>query len=279
MGEKTRPCSSAIANTARAATPPRCDIPPVPDLTPVLQSKDLLLMLWTATLLGFLHTLAGPDHYVPFVMMGRAERWPLHRTMGITFLCGLGHVGSSIVVGLALGWVGLAAAQWEGSTLSRWHAWRGDMTAWILMGVGVALAIHGLIQTVRGRAHTHAHAHDSEDAHIHDHTHESHHVHVHAAHGRGRRLTPWVLFVIFIFGPCESLVPLMLAATAASGIAGSLLVAMAFSLTTVITILVTVSILYMGFEKFSLGFLERHATALAGVSLVFCGAAMRFMGL
>lgn len=251
----------------------------MPDLTPVLESKDLVLMLWTAALLGALHTVAGPDHYVPFVMMSRAERWPLRRTIWITFLCGLGHVGSSVVIGLALGWVGLAVAQWEGSTLSRWHAWRGDMTAWILMGLGAALTIHGLIQTARGRAHTHAHAHENGGAHTHAHVHEEQHLHVHAAPERARRLTPWVLFVIFIFGPCESLVPLMLAATAASGMAGSLLVAMAFSLTTVVTILVTVSVLYMGFENLSLGFVERNATALAGVSLVACGAATRFLGL
>ena len=41
-------------------------------------------LLSTAAILGIVHTILGPDHYVPFVAMGRARGWSLGRTLGIT---------------------------------------------------------------------------------------------------------------------------------------------------------------------------------------------------
>lgn len=67
--------------------------------------ESTLLLAGTAVTIGFVHTLVGPDHYLPFIVMGEARRWSIRQTMLITFLCGLGHVLSSIVVGF----IGIAA--------------------------------------------------------------------------------------------------------------------------------------------------------------------------
>jgi hypothetical protein len=40
----------------------------------------------TAGTLGFFHTLFGPDHYLPFIMMARARRWSLAKTGWITII-------------------------------------------------------------------------------------------------------------------------------------------------------------------------------------------------
>jgi len=37
-------------------------------------SNELLILTGTAASIGFLHTVFGPDHYVPFVVMARANR-------------------------------------------------------------------------------------------------------------------------------------------------------------------------------------------------------------
>jgi hypothetical protein len=34
-----------------------------------------MVLLVTALSVGFMHTLLGPDHYVPFIVIGRARRW------------------------------------------------------------------------------------------------------------------------------------------------------------------------------------------------------------
>src|SRR3989338_8675145 len=69
-------------------------------------SQELSILTVTAASLGLLHTIAGPDHYVPFIMISRARKWSLVKTAFITFLCGIGHILSAVLlgaVGLALG--------------------------------------------------------------------------------------------------------------------------------------------------------------------------------
>ena len=62
-------------------------------------NSEILTLSITAASLGFLHTLAGPDHYLPFFVLSKAKKWSNWKTVWITTLCGLGHVGSSIVIG------------------------------------------------------------------------------------------------------------------------------------------------------------------------------------
>ena len=107
-----------------------------------------------AAVTGFLHTIAGPDHYLPFVAMVRARGWSLRRTLRITLLCGAGHLGGSValgLVGIAIG-AQLAALEWlEGL--------RGDLAAWLLIGFGLAYTAWGIRQALRNRPHTHWHEH------------------------------------------------------------------------------------------------------------------------
>ena len=49
--------------------------------------------------IAFLHTILGPDHYLPFIVMARARSWSMARTLLVTAVCGLGHVASSILLG------------------------------------------------------------------------------------------------------------------------------------------------------------------------------------
>jgi len=248
------------------------------ELDAALKSGNLPVLLWTAMALGFLHTIMGPDHYVPFVMMAKARNWPRIKTMTITFLCGLGHVGSSVVIGAVLAAAGMAFTEWKGSKWAAWQDARGSLAGWLLMGLGAVFLAWGVIRILRGRTHTHIHAHENSTRHIHKHNHTEAHMHVHES--KAGRLTPWVLFTIFVFGPCESLIPLMLAAWAVAGLGGATLVAGVFSTTTILTILGTVGVLLTGISRIpSTTRLDQWSTALAGLSLVLCGAAILWLGL
>ena len=59
------------------------------------------VLLYTAATIAVLHTALGPDHYLVFTAMGKAQGWSLAKTLRITALCGLGHVASSVLLGLA----------------------------------------------------------------------------------------------------------------------------------------------------------------------------------
>lgn len=68
---------------------------------------DLEILLLAAIAVSFLHTLAGPDHYLPFIALAKSRNWTLPRTLFWTLVCGSGHVASSVLLGLvgaALGW-------------------------------------------------------------------------------------------------------------------------------------------------------------------------------
>ncbi|MHC4600008.1 MAG: sulfite exporter TauE/SafE family protein [Planctomycetota bacterium] len=247
------------------------------DLNSALESGNLSVLLGTAAALGFLHTILGPDHYVPFVMMAKAQKWSRRKATIITFLCAVGHVASSVAIGAGLAAAGMAVTRWEGSGWASWHESRGGVAAWLLMGVGAAFLVWGLVRALRGRTHTHVHVHEDGEDHLHEHDHRGDHLHAHES--KVKRLTPWILFTLFVFGPCESLIPLMLAAWASAGWGGAALTAGVFSATTILTVMGSVGVLLFGISLVPLRGLERWSTAAAGLSLVLCGAAIHWLGL
>jgi len=237
-------------------------------------TRELELLAATAAGLGFLHALLGPDHYLPFVLMGRAGRWSRAKTLGVTFVCGVGHVGSSLALAGLGAALGLASARLEVI-----ESFRGQVAVWALIGFGLVYMVWGLRRAARHRPHAHPHAHSDGTVHVHEHVHEAEHLHAHDAGAKITRLTPWVLFTLFIFGPCEPLIPLVLVPAAEQSVAGVALVAAVFSVATLATMLAAVAVLQAGAERLPLGPLERYTHALAGAALALCGVALQLFNL
>ena len=235
-------------------------------------APEILLLCGTAATIGFVHTVFGPDHYLPFIVMSRARRWSLGRTAFITVLCGLGHVLSSVLLGL----IGVAF----GVALTRLEAFeglRGSMAAWLLIAFGFTYFVWGIHRALRNRPHQHAHVHADGEVHTHGHTHVSEHSHAHGA--TSRSLTPWILFTIFVFGPCEPLIPILMYPAARSSLAGMVMVAAVFAATTIATMLSVVLLSAWGVSFARLGPLERYTHALAGATICLSGLAIQFLGL
>jgi nickel/cobalt transporter (NicO) family protein len=230
---------------------------------------DLHALLIAALSIGFFHTVIGPDHYVPFVMIGRARRWTLPRTLAVTFLCGLAHVLSSVVLGLlgiAFG-VALARLEWLESV-------RGSLASWALIAFGLAYFVWGMKPVFRDRRHAHAHAHEDGHVHTHAHGHADAHTHVHDGN-----VTPWVLFTIFILGPCEPLIPLLMYPAAKSSTSGLAAVTAVFAAATVSTMLVMTGLASAGWNLLPFKTLEKYSHAVAGAVIFATGLVIRFLGL
>ena len=234
--------------------------------------SNIVLLCGTAASLGFIHTALGPDHYLPFIMMGRARRWSLVKTANITFLCGLGHVLSSVVLGLIGYFVGIQVMK-----LEAFEAFRGSIAAWLLIGFGFAYFIWGVHRAIRNKPHRHIHAHGDDGKHEHEHTHTHEHTHVHDA--KKANITPWILFTIFVFGPCEPLIPLLMYPAAENSFFGMVLVASVFSLVTISTMLAIVLMTAWGVSFAKLGRLERYTHATAGATICMAGLAIQILGL
>ena len=237
-------------------------------------SVDIGLLLLTAGSIGLFHTLLGPDHYLPFVAMSAARRWSTSRTLWVTALCGAGHVLGSVVIGIVGIGVGVSLQRVE------WiEGLRGDVAAWLLAGFGLAYMAWGLKKAWRSRPHTHEHVHADGTLHRHEHAHEKAHLHPHVDPARARSMTPWALFVIFVLGPCEPLIPLLMYPAAQHSTWGVVAVVLAFGAATIGTMLAVVALALKGLERLPLEATERYSHALAGAALCLCGLGIVFLGL
>jgi nickel/cobalt exporter len=236
--------------------------------------NEILVLAGTAATIGFVHTLLGPDHYLPFIVIGRARQWPLPKTLFISFLCGLGHVLSSVVIGFVGIALGVAIFRIEGV-----ESFRGSLAAWLLIGFGLAYFIWGLHRAVKKKPHKHLHFHVDDVEHDHSHTHqEASHAHLHSEKTK-HPLTPWILFTIFVFGPCEPLIPLLMYPAARHNIGGVVFVTLAFGVTTISTMLVIIAAASYGVGFIKLGFLEKYVHAIAGAMILISGISVQFLGL
>ena len=235
-----------------------------------MNEASLSILLVTAASLGFVHTLTGPDHYVPFVAMSRIGRWSLSKTMLVTALCGVGHVMSSVVLGLLGIGLGMAVTR-----LQWFEGWRGNIAGWLLLGFGLAYFVWGVRQAIRNRPHSHLHLHEGGVLHTHDHGHAGQHAHVHTDAERAASMTPWILFTIFVFGPCEPLIPLLMYPAAKLSAGGVVLVAIVFSVVTIGTMQAIVLATTLGLAKLPLRGMARWGHAVAGLVVTACGAAIQ----
>jgi len=216
---------------------------------------DLGTLGVTAASIGFLHTLCGPDHYLPFVAMSHVGGWGRGKTMVVTFVCGIGHVASSVFLGAIGIAVGTAVLKLE--TLQKIESQRGDLAGWLLVAFGLTYFVWGVARAIRNLPHTHRHGHGG-------------------GHGLRRgSMTPWVLFTIFLFGPCEPLIPLVMYPAAQANLAAVVVVTALFSLTTLATMCTMVALICFGTGPLRLPRVERFSQALAGLVVLSCGVAIK----
>jgi len=191
--------------------------------------------------------------------------------MFITFLCGLGHVLSSIILGL----IGISA----GIALSKiqiFESFRGNLAAWAFITFGFIYFIWGLRKAFRYKPHTHFHKHENGIDHDHEHTHFNEHSHIHK---NKKQLTPWILFTIFILGPCEPLIPILMYPAAQNNLSVLIIVTAAFALVTITTMLIVVYLASLGYKFIPMKKMEKYSHALAGFIIMFSGIGIRFLGL
>jgi len=95
----------------------------------------------------------------------------------------------------------------------------------------------------------------------------------------GGSMTPWVLFVIFLLGPCEALIPLLMYPAARESTLGVLIVTGVFGVVTVLTMAMAVAVALLGLKTVKLSRLEPYGHALAGSTILACGLGIVLLGL
>lgn len=232
--------------------------------------NEIILLSLTAASLGFIHTALGPDHYVPFIVLSRARKWNVPKTMWITFIAGIGHVGGSVVIGITGIALGISL-----NKLTNIEAFRGDTVALLLIAFGIGYTVYGIYKFMKHGGHHHlpnflipkkfrAIKHQ-------------------VAHGLeeevdNTKLTPWVLFIIFVFGPCEVLIPMLFIPAVQRSATGIASVATFFGITTIATMMLVVYLGHLGSSFLKFKSKEKFMHLFAGLVILGAGLGMYFLG-
>ncbi|MHA2611555.1 MAG: hypothetical protein V2G33_04140 [bacterium JZ-2024 1] len=203
------------------------------------------VLMISSAVVGVLHALA-PDHWLPFVMLARAQKWSPARLSLITVLAGIGHTASSLLIGTIGIILGIAV-----ESVNLWESRRGDIASLLLIGFGIAY----MVWAIKNLGRKHAHAWD-----------------------KARIVSYWTLFALIVFGPCEPLIPLVFAGYA-SGWSSVFLVFLVFSLATIGMMLVEVHLAFLGVSLVWTHRLEHLGDVLAGGIIALTGIFIRIMGI
>jgi len=225
------------------------------------------LLLLTAAATAAFHTLI-PDHWLPFVLVGRARGWSARTTAAVSGLSALVHTVLSLALGLAALLLGQTVAHSVGERLER--------------GSGVLLVVFGSAYALwawRKGGHFHPggallHASDEgEHCDGHEGPESVDHLHYHADDAwigkeAGKGAVP--LAVIVGLNPCVLVLPIMVA-TAEQGPGAVALVTLAYSVTT-IALMVGLSIAGVtGTRRLPVPAIARHMETASGILIAVCG--------
>ncbi|MDE2227705.1 MAG: hypothetical protein KGL11_01510 [Alphaproteobacteria bacterium] len=141
-----------------------------------LDTAPALLLIVAVIAVGILHTMV-PDHWVPIAVLARQNGWSRAETARAAIQAGIGHVGSTLVIGAVIWLLGVATAR-------RFGGFVDTVSSLALMGFGGWFVVSGLLELRHEQGpHGHGHGHGDERGHVrhHDDDHnEPDHGHAHS---------------------------------------------------------------------------------------------------
>jgi len=231
--------------------------------------NELTYLLSTALFIGTVHTLIGVDHYLPFVVLSKANNWSIKKTCGIVFVCGIGHVLSSVI----LGFIGLAISS-SLMTLVGIEDMRGTLATYFIITFGLGYTVYALHNLYKNR--THKHMIDGHEL-IHDH-HDTKSIEEHV-HDKKKTNVVWGLFILFVLGPCEPLIPLLMYPASTLNLFALISVTLVFSISTISVMLGLTVLGIKGLDFIKIKHLEKYGETLAGLAITVCGVLMITLGI
>lgn len=222
----------------------------------ILEDQNILIS--TAALIAFIHTIIGPDHYLIFVALGKARDWSTLKTLKYTTICGVGHILSSVIIGFIGIFFGIELVK-----LVNLEESRGLLSGWMLLFFGLIYFFWGL-----RKIRIHKNKKNVSDKHNYINSQK-----------KAFNITPWALFIVFVLGPCEALIPLFMYPAIEADMMLVFQVALVFGIVTLVTMLLSVFLLIKGLNIFKFNSFEKYSHVIAGTSIMLCAIVINFAGL
>lgn len=208
---------------------------------PDLDQPVLLSLLGGGFVAAFLHAIL-PTHWLPFVLVGRAQGWGLMRTLGAAAAAAVAHIASTALVGALIVAAGLALDRWVEGLLPH-------LSAVLLFLFGAFYLVRALLKrpvTAGGPDY------DMPEPRVSD-----------AAALGG-------LVALMALSPGEVLLPLYLSA-ATEGAAVLVLLTLSFAVGTVLGMVLLTAVARAGFSILKLERWARYEGAILGLALIALG--------
>ncbi len=206
-----------------------------------LQQPVLISLLGGGFVAAFLHA-ALPTHWLPFVLVGRAQRWSLGRVMAVAVTAGLAHIASTALVGSLIVAAGLALNAWIGGLLPH-------LSAALLFVFGAFYLARASLQ--KPITATGPEAEVPEPA-VSD------------------RAAFWGLVLMMAVTPGEILLPIYLS-SATEGVMALALLTLSFAAGTVLGMTLLAALASAGYSILRLERWARYEGAILGVALILIG--------
>lgn len=208
---------------------------------PDLQQPVLLSLLGGGFVAAFLHA-ALPTHWLPFVLVGRAQRWSLARVITVAVTAGLAHIASTAIVGSLIVAAGLALNAWIGGLLPH-------LSAALLFIFGAFYLARASLQ--KPITATGPEAEVPEPA-------------------VSNRAAFWGLVLMMAVTPGEVLLPIYLS-SATEGVMALALLTLSFAAGTVLGMTLLAALASAGYSILRLERWARYEGAILGIALILIG--------
>lgn len=203
-----------------------------------------------AFLLSIVHA-SIPNHWIPLVVLSKAEKWNEKITLGITALSGLAHTLSTIIIGIIVGFLGYK--------LSGSYSFIVGVIAPSLL---ILLGTIYLVLNIKENKNHHRHLH-------------SHEIHIDDINPEGirKKTTAAIVLTLVIsmfFSPCLEIEAYFFVA-GKLGWEGIIVVSVIYTFITIAGMLLLVWLGMKGVRKIKSHFLEHHEKTITGVLLIVLG--------
>lgn len=197
---------------------------------------DTTISLIGATFFIALTHAIMPNHWMPFALIGKGQKWSLTKTIFITAFAGLGHSLTTTLLGFIIAILGFHITKYAESVAE-------PLAGFILIVLGITFIIVGRL---KHGTHNHNHSKFSD------------------------KTLAISLFAMLSFSPCVAALPLFLAASTFSW-SKLVLLSIILSVTTVSGMLVLTILAYTGVKKINLCSIEDYEKEIIGGILTLIG--------
>lgn len=203
-------------------------------------------MLWNlligSVLLGSVHA-AIPNHWLPVVLIGRAEKWSERETLGVVALSGFFHTLSTVVLGVVIGTIGMEVSE-------RLEAQTRLIASLLLVFMGlIYFAMHDANAGSPDRPHGHV---------------------PNGLEGRSKATIVTTLSVAMLFSPCLEIETFFFTAGTLGWTAISTL-AVTYTLVTIACMVGLTALSYRGLARVSWHWLDHYEKRITGGILIALG--------